>query len=83
MTRYQLHRYISAYERHGDAHISDIEFVAVPSLEFLQALFNLPSDNPMYDVGAIDPHIAEKLRPFLPFALDLEKHAYFLECDQI
>ncbi|NML35512.1 DUF7683 domain-containing protein [Paraburkholderia antibiotica] len=83
MTEYQLHRYISAFEKEGDAHVCNIEFVHVPNLEFLQALFDTPAENPMYDVGAINSRIAEQLNPYLPFELDCEKYEYFLECDRV
>lgn len=81
MTEFGLHRYISAYERQGEDHVRDIEFVVVPSLAFLQTLFKLSSDNRMYDVFAIDVCTAEQLAPYISERLDLERFDYFLECD--
>ena len=81
MKAYQLHRYISVFEKNGDAHIHDIEFSVDPNLEFLQELFKQPRDNPMYDVGVIDVNIAEELAPYISEQLELENFDYFLECD--
>ncbi|WP_321813092.1 MULTISPECIES: hypothetical protein [unclassified Paraburkholderia] len=81
MTEYRLHRYIAAYEKKGDEHIRDIEFVLVPSLGFLQALFNAPDDNPMFDAFAINTRAAEQLAPYISEQFDLDLFDYFLECD--
>ncbi|MDN7908562.1 hypothetical protein QZM18_31230 [Burkholderia diffusa] len=83
MKAYQLHRYISVFEKNGDAHIRDIEFAVEPNLEFLQALFKQPRDNPMYDVGVIDVNIAEELAPYISERLELDSFDYFLECDSV
>ncbi|WP_244814031.1 hypothetical protein [Caballeronia sp. Lep1P3] len=82
MSKFELHRYVSAFEKNGDAHVCDVEFVEVPRMSFLQATFNVPAEDPMYDIAAIDIRIAEELRPYLPYALDLQSYDYFLECDQ-
>ncbi|MDR5776639.1 MULTISPECIES: hypothetical protein [unclassified Caballeronia] len=81
MTEYRLYRYISVFEQQGDDHVRDIEFVLVPNLAFLQALFKVPDDNPMFDVFAIDTRIAEQLTPYISERLDLERFDYYLECD--
>lgn len=83
MTAYEVHRYISVFEKAGENHVSDIEFNKLPDLRFLQTLFNVQSDNPMYDVGVIDEQRATQLAPFISSQFDLDRFDYFLECDRM
>jgi len=81
MTEYRLHRYISVYEKNGDNHVRDIEFVLMPDLAFLQAVFAVSEGNLMFDAFAINTCIAEKLSPYIPERIEPEQFDYFLECD--
>jgi len=83
MITHEVRRYISVFEKAGDNHVSDVEFDRIPDLIFLQALFNVQSDNPMYDVGVIDEQRAAQLAPFISGQMDLDRFDYFLECDRV
>ena len=74
-------RYISVFERASDAHVRDIHFSNLPSLQELQSIFLVGADDPMYDEYPIGARIASRLTPFIRESLDFERFEYFLSCD--
>lgn len=75
-----IKRYISQFEKNSDALFQEIDFRAPPDLSFLQSLFNLSANNPMYDEYPITKEIALKISPLIKQSLNLEKYEYFLSC---
>lgn len=82
MSDAKVYRYISVFEKAGDAYVMDIPFVSQPTLQLLRELFSSGADDPMYDEYPIDAQIAKRLAPFIRKPLDLERFEYFLSCDE-
>ncbi|WP_144153247.1 hypothetical protein [Paraburkholderia sp. BCC1885] len=81
MSEEMVYRYISVFEKDGDAHVRDISFSSAPTLQLLQKIFLDGADDPMYDEYAIDAHKAFQLAPFIKEEFDLKRFEYFLSCD--
>lgn len=78
-----VHRYISVFSKTSESHVDDLDFVEQPSIEFLQAIFLVDADNPMYDEYPIDVVTATKLAPLVQKDFDFERFDYFLSCDSL
>lgn len=50
-------------------------------LEELQALFNVPSDNPMYDCWPVEPAQAPAISALAAVPVDLSQFDYYVEAD--
>jgi hypothetical protein len=83
MSDAKVYRYISVFQKTGEAHVKDLPFARQPTLELLRDIFSISSDDPMYDEYAIDAQIAKRLAPFFQEPLDLERFEYFLSCDEV
>ena len=75
-----VHRYISVFDRSDEHYVGDIEFKIQPKLTFLQELFVISRDSPMYDEYPIDPQIADRLAVLINDRFDLERFEYYLSC---
>ena len=83
MSTTKVYRYISVFERRGDAHVKNLSFVCQPSLQTLQKIFAQDAGDPMYDEYRIAAQIAELLAPLIQEQLDFERFEYFLSCDEV
>ncbi|WP_156443178.1 hypothetical protein [Burkholderia sp. RF4-BP95] len=81
MSEENVYRYISVFEKDGDAHVRDISFSSAPTLNLLQKIFLDGADDPMCDEYAIDANKALQLAPFVKEEFDLKRFEYFLSCD--
>ncbi|MCA8277781.1 hypothetical protein LGN17_35440 [Burkholderia sp. AU30280] len=81
MSEEKVYRYISVFEKNGNAHVMDIAFSSMPDLQLLQKIFLDGADDPMYDEYAIDAYKALQLEPFVKLEFDLKRFEYFLSCD--
>ncbi len=75
----KLVRVLTTFEKHGDELISEhkLEGITLPEL---QALFNEPSDNPMYDCYPVTAAQVKRLQEaVLDHRIDLQKFDYFVE----
>ncbi|NIF40282.1 hypothetical protein F3J14_05045 [Burkholderia sp. Tr-862] len=83
MSNERVLRYISVFERAGDAHVRDIHFSSQPLLHELQSIFSVGADDPMYDEYPIDATIASRLTSVVRERFDFERFEYFLSCDVV
>ena len=81
MSDEKVYRYISVFEKAGEAHVKDLPFVNQPTLQMLHGIFAAADDDPMYDEYPIDARIALRLAPLVQEPFDLERFEYFLSCD--
>ncbi|WGY71011.1 hypothetical protein KEC55_28840 [Burkholderia cepacia] len=81
MSEENIYRYISVFEKDGDAHVRDISFSSAPTLHLLQNIFLDGADDSMYDEYSIDANKAIQLAPFVKEEFDLKRFEYFLSCD--
>lgn len=61
----------------GEAYLHDI------TLSKLQALFNVPAENPMYDCWPVRPEHLSALIPHLSVQMELDRYEYFVEADAL
>ena len=71
-------RRLRGYEKDGDKLIVEIE---LPPLEisYLQDLFGIPDDNPMFDAYDVYEKQKLELEKHITEKIDLNKYDYFLE----
>jgi len=77
--RYRIERTLDYFEKGDDELAGQLPLEGV-ELGFLQDLFGIPNDDPMYEVFPIGPDQAEALRPFISGDLDLSRFDYYLDC---
>ena len=68
---------IEGYEKQGSSLATELD-LGIVSLYLLQRIFDICSDNPMYDCYKINQKQAEALAVFLKEPLELDKYDYFL-----
>lgn len=76
-----VNRVLRWFEKEGDELIGEKKIDNI-SLESLQKLFGIDSENPMYDCYPVES--AEQinyLQNLVNFDLDIESYDYFIECD--
>jgi hypothetical protein len=78
-----VHRYISVFSKISESHVDDLEFLEQPDIAFLQTIFLVDVEDPMYDEYPIDLLIAAKLAPLIQKDFEFEKFDYFLSCDSV
>lgn len=71
-------RKLRGYEKNGDALILEIKLPPL-DISYLQNLFGIDKDNPMYD--AYEVHEKQKivLEKYITEEIDLDRYDYFLE----
>lgn len=74
--RAKLTRIIEAYKKESDSIALQIPIEI--NVGVLRSIFNVSSDDPMYDVWSIKEEQAKALQPFVPTKLDLSKYDYQL-----
>ena len=77
-----VNRVLRWFEKEGDELIGEKKIDNI-SLEYLQKLFGIDSENPMYDCYPVES--AEQinyLQNLLKFELDTKSYDYFIECDR-
>ncbi len=78
--RYHLERTLDYFEKGSDELAGQIPIDGVP-FSFLQELFGVPDDDPMYEVFPVSPAQAEALKPFVTDGtIDLDRYDYYLDC---
>ena len=82
MSESNTRRYLRWYEKVGDAAIRDEDLEGI-NLKELQCLFNVPSDNPMYDCWEVNKEHLRVLQSHVRHSIDLEKYDYFVEASAI
>ena len=75
-----MNRVIRLFNKLDDSLINEIIISDIP-LKHLQAAFNLPEDNPMYDSFQIGKLQAELISNYMHINFELEKYDYILEYD--
>lgn len=75
-----MNRVIRLFNKIDDALVKEIIIPDIP-LEYLQAAFNLPEDNPMYDSFQIGELQAELISNYMDIKFELKKYDYILEYD--
>lgn len=76
-----VNRVLRWFEKEGDDLVGE-KIINNISLEYLQKLFGINSENPMYDCYPVES--AEQinyLQNLLNFELDTKSYDYFIECD--
>jgi hypothetical protein len=78
----KIDRVLRWFEKEGDELVGE-KIIYNANLEHLQRLFEIDSENPMYDCYLVES--AEQmnyLRNLLNLELDTESYDYFIECDR-
>jgi hypothetical protein len=78
-----VNRVLRWFEKEGDDLVGE-KVINNISLEYLQKLFGIDSENPMYDCYLLES--AEQinyLQNLLNFELDTKSYDYFIECDRV
>lgn len=75
-----MNRVIRLFNKIDDALVKEVIIPDIP-LECLQAAFNLPEDNPMYDSFQIGELQAELISNYMDLKFELMKYDYILEYD--
>ncbi|MGL6341934.1 MAG: DUF7683 domain-containing protein [Waterburya sp.] len=78
----KIDRILRWFEKEGDDLVGEKTIDNI-SLELLQKLFGIDSENPMYDCYPVES--AEQinyLQNLLNFELDTKSYDYFIECDR-
>lgn len=75
-------RILRWYEKNWDTSIGDEDLNAI-SLNELQNLFDVPSDNPMYDCWEVKEEHSEILQKYVHHLIDLNEFDYFVEATSI
>lgn len=71
-------RRLRGYEKNGDKLIVDIELPPL-DLAYLQGLFGLPEDNPMYDAYDVYEKQKVELEKYIGQKINLDEYDYFLQ----
>lgn len=77
----EINRILRWFEKEGDDLVGE-KFINNISLKYLQKLFGIDSENPMYDCYLVES--AEQinyLQNLLNFELNTKSYNYFIECD--
>ena len=82
MSESNTRRYLRWYVKVGDAAIGDEDLEGI-NLKELQCLFNVPSDNPMYDCWEVNNEHLRVLQSHVRHSIDLGKFDYFVEASAI
>lgn len=81
--KYKIQRVITKFKKYGEEEFIDEVILNNPSISELQKLFNVASNNPMYDCFEIkDEHLLYFKKNF-GIDLDLKKNIYYLECNEV
>ena len=79
----KVERVLRWFEKEGNDLVGE-KLITNVSLEHLQKLFGIESENPMYDCYPVES--SEQINYFqnlLNFEFDTKSYEYFLECDMI
>ena len=74
-----VERQVICFDKQTEELVQELPLRGI-TLRQLQELFNVSSDDPLYDGFRIEPWHAEQLQAFLSEKLDLEHHDCFLDC---
>ena len=81
---YQLLRTLAYYPKEGGDDFLAGEYpLNGIDLAALQALFDVPSEDPMYDCWEVGPEHAKVLQRHVEGRIDLDRYDYFVECSDI
>jgi hypothetical protein len=81
--KYQIERVIRWFDKTGDDLVGEAVLADVDVIN-LQKLFNIASDNPMFDCYLIDSDDEfNYLKQFVDLDFQPDLYDYFLECDAI
>jgi hypothetical protein len=82
VSRPKINRVLRWFEKEEDNLVGEKTIDNV-SLEYLQKLFEVDSENPMYDCYPIESsEQIDYLQNLLNFELDTKSYDYFIECDR-
>jgi len=71
-------RYIQWYDKVTERAVGSEELKEI-ELADLQNIFNVPTENPMYDSWEVEEKHIETLKKYLSHSLDLSLYDYFIE----
>ena len=77
--KYSIERTLDYFEKGQDELTGQILLRDV-TLAFLQSLFGVDGDDPMYEVFPAGPEHLEALRPYVSGPIDPGRYDYYLDC---
>lgn len=77
----QVSRFISQFEKDGDALVGILRFTKDPPLELLRSIFG--ETGMMYEEHVITDAIAEQVAPLVDCDVRLTDFDYFLSCEAV
>ncbi|NOX52793.1 MAG: hypothetical protein GXP16_19990 [Gammaproteobacteria bacterium] len=78
MKKKDIRRHISWYAKKGDEFIADETIVGI-ELNSLQQLFQVATEDPMYDCWEIKEQHVQILQKSIQHVINLKKYDYFVE----
>ncbi len=79
---YRIERTLDYYEKNSDDLAGQLPLEGV-ELAFLQELFGMTRDDPMFEVFPVNSLQVEALRPYVSGEIDLDRYDYYLDCSGI
>lgn len=74
----EVSRTLRGYEKDGDELVIEIELPPL-DIAYLQDLFGMPRDNPMFDAYEVGSKQKAELQKHIQKEIDLDKYEFFLE----